>query len=228
MWYWQLLYINFRCLNNGFKTLLRTKSRWIGSSYVFVAIRVLARQQWDSLSVDHICRYIPAILVYSTYRVRRSSPVNIQALLGRSVEVTGEDDVIRSTFGIEITTMQLSGKDLFSVWDFAGQVESFITHQFFISTQSTVFTVLVDLTTGLEEQRAQLMCWLGFVKMRNLGQVSATLYITALTKFQWVITVLFVLTAILFRYCSVVSTTRSTCLNNCYMKLSSISDRQIL
>ena len=86
--------------------------------------------------------------------------------------MTDDDDVLRSTFGIEITTMQLSGKDLFSVWDFAGQVESFITHQFFISTQSTVFTVLVDLTNGLDEQRDQLMCWLGFIKMRNLGQVS--------------------------------------------------------
>ena len=96
----------------------------------------------------------------------------LQALLGKTVEVTDDDDVLRSTFGIEITTMQLSGKDLFSVWDFAGQVESFITHQFFISTQSTVFTVLVDLTNGINEQRDQLMCWLGFIKMRNLGQVS--------------------------------------------------------
>ena len=85
--------------------------------------------------------------------------------------MTDDDNVDRCTFGIEITTMQLSGKDLFSVWDFAGQVESFITHQFFISTQSTVFTVLVDLTKQLEEQKSQLMCWLGFIKMRNLGQV---------------------------------------------------------
>ncbi len=85
--------------------------------------------------------------------------------------MTDDDNVDRCTFGIEITTMQLSGKDLFSVWDFAGQVESFITHQFFISTQSTVFTVLIDLTKQLEEQKCHLMCWLGFIKMRNLGQV---------------------------------------------------------
>ena len=78
----------------------------------------------------------------------------------------------RHTFGIEITSMQLSGRDIFSVWDFAGQVENFITHQFFISTQNTVFTVLVNLTDPLEEQRRQLMRWLGFIKMRNLGQVS--------------------------------------------------------
>lgn len=78
----------------------------------------------------------------------------------------------RHTFGIEITSMQLNGKDLFSVWDFAGQTESFITHQFFISTQSTVFAVLINCNDSQEEQRKQLMLWLGFIKTRNLGQVS--------------------------------------------------------
>lgn len=96
----------------------------------------------------------------------------LQSLLGRNVEETAENDVMRHTFGIEITSMQLSGKDLFSVWDFAGQVENFITHQIFISTQSTVFTVLINLTESIEEQRIQLMRWLGFIKMRNLGQVN--------------------------------------------------------
>lgn len=90
---------------------------------------------------------------------------------GKDVEETEEDNVTRHTFGIDITPMQLSGKDLFSVWDFAGQVESFITHQFFISTESTIFTVVVDMTKPLKEQRTELLWWLGFIKTRNLGQV---------------------------------------------------------
>ena len=96
-----------------------------------------------------------------------------QSLLGRDVEETNEDNVGRSTVGIEITSMQLSGRDLFSVWDFAGQIDNFITHQFFISTQSTVFTVLINLTESLHQQKYQLLRWLGFIKMRNLGQVCA-------------------------------------------------------
>lgn len=91
--------------------------------------------------------------------------------MGRNVPDTEEDDVARCTFGIEITSLQLSGKDLFSVWDFAGQIESFITHHFFISTQSTVFAVLVDMTSSLDDQKSQLLRWLGFIKVRNLGQV---------------------------------------------------------
>ena len=97
----------------------------------------------------------------------------LQSLVGiaKDVEVTSEENVERHTYGIEITSMQLSGKDIFSVWDFAGQVENFVTHQFFISTESTVFTVVINLTKPLKEQRAQLLWWLGFIKTRNLGQV---------------------------------------------------------
>lgn len=93
--------------------------------------------------------------------------------MGRNVEVTSEDSVTRCTVGIEITSMQLSGRDLFSVWDFAGQIENFITHQLFISTQSTVFTVLINLRDSVDTHKYQLMRWLGFIKMRNLGQVGS-------------------------------------------------------
>ena len=96
----------------------------------------------------------------------------LRHLLGpKDLEETPVDDVTRHTFGIDISPMQLSGKDLFSVWDFAGQVESFITHQFFLSTESTIFTVVVDMTKPLKDQRAELLWWLGFIKTRNLGQV---------------------------------------------------------
>ena len=96
----------------------------------------------------------------------------LRSLLGtKDVEETTDDDVTRHTFGIDISQLQLSGRDLFSVWDFAGQVESFITHQFFLSTESTIFTVVVDMTKPLKDQRAELLWWLGFIKTRNLGQV---------------------------------------------------------
>ena len=44
--------------------------------------------------------------------------------LGSNVEITQEGDTERHTFGIDIRMMHLSGKDIFSVWDFAGQVDT--------------------------------------------------------------------------------------------------------
>ena len=75
-----------------------------------------------------------------------------------------------NTFGIDVSQVNLSGSN-FSVWDFAGQVESFITHQFFISTESTIFTVIVNLVQPFEDQQEELRWWLSFIKARNLGQV---------------------------------------------------------
>lgn len=95
----------------------------------------------------------------------------LQKLLGKDVQETDGANVNRCTFGIEVSSLQLTGRDLFSVWDFAGQIESFITHHFFISTQSTVIAVLVDMTSSLDDQKAQLLRWLGFIKVRNLGHV---------------------------------------------------------
>lgn len=126
----------------------------------------------EKVTLDHI-----KLCVCGYPRAGKSAMVEsfeksyFQAVLGRDVDITTEDDVERHTFGINISSMYLSGKDYFSVWDFAGQVDSFITHQFFISTESTVFTVLVNLTKPIIEQKAELQWWLGFIKTRNLGQV---------------------------------------------------------
>ena len=94
-----------------------------------------------------------------------------QAHFGKDVKQTVDTDVGRHTSGINIASLQLSSNLTFTLWDFAGQVENFVTHHFFISTESTVFLVMVNLTASLLDQRAQLISWLGFVKSRNLGQL---------------------------------------------------------
>ena len=126
----------------------------------------------QSLSKPYLKVYI-VVVTFFVYHLIDLQNIHLfeQQLLGKDVQETDENNVDRCTFGIEVTSLQLSGRDLFSVWDFAGQIESFITHHFFISTQSTVIAVLVDMTSSLDDQRAQLMRWLGFIKVRNLGQV---------------------------------------------------------
>lgn len=47
----------------------------------------------------------------------------MQQIFGTGTSVpTTLDDSERHTFGIDIRMMHLSGKDIFNVWDFAGQV----------------------------------------------------------------------------------------------------------
>ncbi|KAL5476240.1 hypothetical protein EMCRGX_G026162 [Ephydatia muelleri] len=100
-------------------------------------------------------------------RVGKSS---LKASLSKKEVAPTNEGESPNTFGIDVSQVNLSGS-YFSVWDFAGQVDSFITHQFFISTESTIFTVIVNLTTPFEEQQEELRWWLSFIKARNLGQV---------------------------------------------------------
>ena len=79
-----------------------------------------------------------------------------------------DDDPTRHSKGIEVQQLDLQNK-VYQLWDFAGQIESFITHHFFISTDNTLIVMVVNLKTDTEETRWQMMRWLSFVKLQNTG-----------------------------------------------------------
>ena len=100
--------------------------------------------------------------------------------------VDHDDDPARKSKGIEVQQLDLPNKVSYQLWDFAGQIESFITHHFFISTDNTLIVMVVNLKTDVEDTRRQMLSWLSFVKLRNTG---ATYYtkshrVTDLVNFQ--------------------------------------------
>lgn len=46
-----------------------------------------------------------------------------------------ELEQIKSTIGIEYSTLNISDGSQVSVWDFAGQLEYTVTHQYFLSSK---------------------------------------------------------------------------------------------
>ena len=47
-------------------------------------------------------------------------------MLGMAVPVTPDEDSSQQTYGIDIRMMHLSAKDFFNVWDFAGEVYTYV------------------------------------------------------------------------------------------------------
>ena len=80
-----------------------------------------------------------------------------------------EDDGAINTAGIEIDDGVRIGNSTYTVWDFAGQLDSYITHQLFMTTNSTVYVAMVNLLSDPNEMRAQLTRWLRMIKVRNIG-----------------------------------------------------------
>ena len=80
--------------------------------------------------------------------------MHVQQMLGVTVPVTSEEDTMRHTFGIDIRMMHLSAKDIFSVWDFAGQVLYFIH----IIMYTSMHTIAATRRCTLYPCRCSLMC----------------------------------------------------------------------
>lgn len=77
------------------------------------------------------------------------------------------------TYGISISDFNISGSDTYHVWDFSGDIDSFITHHFFLTTNCTIYLVVADLCKPIEEVRSSISQWLGIIKMHNLGQIQS-------------------------------------------------------
>ena len=97
-----------------------------------------------------------------------------------------DDDPTRQSKGIEVQQLDLQNGVSYQLWDFAGQIESFITHHFFISTDNTLIVMVVNLKTDAEETRWQMMRWLRFVKLQNTGATyyNRNHYVNDLVNFQ--------------------------------------------
>ena len=93
-----------------------------------------------------------------------------QLLLLGDIAVEGEAKKKNHTYGINITDFDISGNETFHVWDLSGDIESFITHHFFLTTNCSIYVVVIDLSKPISETRHALSQWLGCIKMHNLGK----------------------------------------------------------
>ncbi|XP_070546715.1 serine/threonine-protein phosphatase 6 regulatory ankyrin repeat subunit B-like isoform X2 [Ptychodera flava] len=64
-------------------------------------------------------------------------------------------DVYEHTPGIDVGKVHISKVGKFSMWDFAGQVEYYVTHNMFLRAESAVFLLHFDITDELQIQKEE-------------------------------------------------------------------------
>jgi hypothetical protein len=69
------------------------------------------------------------------------------------------------------TTSATAGQ--YQIWDFAGQLEFFPAHQFFLSAANTVYVLVADASKGYHHCRVRLQHWLSFVRSALSGSAAA-------------------------------------------------------
>lgn len=90
----------------------------------------------------------------------------LQLLLG---DTDGESGKKKHTYGIDIKDFHISGNDTYHIWDFSGDVSHYTTHHFFLSTNHTIYAIVLDLSQPLPELRSELLRWAGLIKMHSMG-----------------------------------------------------------
>ena len=74
------------------------------------------------------------------------------------------------TVGVNVAVSRIEGAE-FSVWDFAGQVQFYATHELFLVDNSTsVFVVLCKLPDSESKRVADLEYWLRFISTNAGGK----------------------------------------------------------
>jgi GTPase SAR1 family protein len=91
----------------------------------------------------------------------------LQAALLPDLPSANEEHVEHSA-GIVINDVQIDSNN-FVIWDFAGQLDNYVTHQLFMTTESTMYVAVVNICHDPDQLRLQLMKWLKLIKVRNIG-----------------------------------------------------------
>lgn len=101
-------------------------------------------------------------------RLERTS---LQLMLGIGLDSneSSEANKKKHTYGIDVSNLQVSSREGFSLWDFCGDTNSYITHCHFLTSEHTGYIIVLDLTTPIDQLQYQLDEWLMTIKNHNLG-----------------------------------------------------------
>jgi GTPase SAR1 family protein len=82
---------------------------------------------------------------------------------------TVESDARTAGFDYIQTTIPEAGADPWTIVDFAGHMEYYITHEMFLNAANGVFLIVFNVTQPEDVQIQQSMHWLKFINSRNSG-----------------------------------------------------------
>ncbi|XP_055869997.1 death-associated protein kinase 1-like isoform X4 [Biomphalaria glabrata] len=70
------------------------------------------------------------------------------------------------TKGVDIQVINIAGNKEFSVWEFSGYEPYYMLYDYFLGDVNCIHIVLFNLEDSLDEQMAQVIFWLNFLKAR--------------------------------------------------------------
>ena len=73
----------------------------------------------------------------------------------------------RHTFGFCVEQLNIPNAGEFSVWDFSGHKDYYLTHEYFLESRNTIYVILYSRLHSYERQLAQVRFWLAMIKSKH-------------------------------------------------------------
>ena len=75
--------------------------------------------------------------------------------------------ILKRTYGMTVQQVTVPNAGNFSIWDFSGMREYYVTHEQFLMMRNSIALVVFSLRDSLEKQLAQVRFWLAMIKSRQ-------------------------------------------------------------
>lgn len=75
--------------------------------------------------------------------------------------------VHQHTFGFCVEQSSIPSAGDFSIWDFSGHKEYYLTHEYFLESRNTIYIIVYSRHHSYERQLAQVRFWLAMIKSKH-------------------------------------------------------------
>ena len=75
--------------------------------------------------------------------------------------------ILKRTYGMTVQRVTIPNAGSFSIWDFSGMKEYYVTHEQFLRMRNSIASVVFSLRDSLEKQLGQVRFWLAMIKSKQ-------------------------------------------------------------
>jgi death-associated protein kinase len=91
----------------------------------------------------------------------------LRSLFRRRSNSNFQQMILRRTHGMSVQQGTIPNVGLFSIWDFSGLKEFYVSHENFLGGSNSVFLLVCSLRDSVGKQLAQMRFWLAMIKART-------------------------------------------------------------
>ena len=91
----------------------------------------------------------------------------LRSLFRRRSSSTFQQMILRRTHGMTVQHTTIPNAGNFSIWDFSGMKEFFVSHERFLGSTNSIFLLVMSLRDPVTKQLAQMRFWLAMIKAKS-------------------------------------------------------------